>query len=66
MSLQFHIVAGPDAGRTCTIHAGNDMVVGRGQHAPYRLNDPRVSRSHCQVLLEIKLRSFVLVGRAER
>src|SRR5262245_24580089 len=52
MSLQFHVVGGPDTGRTHTIQPGNDMIVGRGNHAYYRLNDPRVSRSHCQVQIE--------------
>jgi Protein kinase domain/FHA domain len=52
MSLQFQIVSGPDTGRTHTVQPGNDMIVGRGNHAYYRLNDPRVSRSHCQIDIE--------------
>src|ERR1051326_655172 len=62
MSLQFHVIAGPDAGKTYTVHAGNEMVLGRGQHVYYRLNDPRVSRSHCQVLLEGDQVSIVCLG----
>jgi serine/threonine protein kinase len=38
------------------------MVLGRGQHVYYRLNDPRVSRSHCQVLLEGDQVSIVCLG----
>ncbi len=62
MSLQFHIIAGPDAGRTYTVHAGNEMMLGRGQHSYYRLTDPRVSRAHCQVLLEGDEVSVVCLG----
>src|SRR5262245_44414283 len=62
MSLQFHVVAGPDTGKTYTVHAGNEMILGRGQHVYYRLNDPRVSRSHCQVLLEGDQVSVVCLG----
>src|SRR5262245_61861562 len=52
MSLQLAITAGPDAGRTLTLQSGPDLMLGRAQNAFYRLNDPRVSRSHCQLLLE--------------
>jgi serine/threonine protein kinase len=52
MSLQLHVVAGPDAGRSLTLQEGADLMLGRAQNAFYRLNDPRASRSHCQLLLE--------------
>jgi serine/threonine protein kinase len=52
MSLQLLIVSGPDAKKVFTVHAGPDNMMGRGSHALYQLNDPRVSRSHCQILLE--------------
>jgi serine/threonine protein kinase len=52
MSLQFAVTAGPDAGRSLTLQAGADLMLGRAQNAFYRLNDPRVSRTHCQLLLE--------------
>jgi serine/threonine protein kinase len=52
MSLQFSVLTGPDAGRTFTLQQGADLMLGRGQHSFYRLNDPRVSRAHCQFLLE--------------
>src|ERR1700722_6565941 len=51
MSLQFQIIAGPDKDTTITIQAGDDLMMGRRADAFYRLNDPRVSRSHCQILL---------------
>src|SRR5947207_242583 len=52
MSLQLLVTAGPDAGQTFTIQAGPDLTLGRGERSYYRLNDPRASRSHCQILLE--------------
>ena len=52
MSLQFHVTAGPDAGRSLTLQEGADLMLGRSQDAFYRLNDPRASRTHCQVQLE--------------
>jgi serine/threonine protein kinase len=52
MSLQLLVVDGPDASKVFTIQAGPDLMLGRGQQCLYHLNDPRVSRAHCQVLLE--------------
>jgi serine/threonine protein kinase len=50
MSLQLLVIAGPDQGRAFTLHAGPDLMLGRAANAYYQLNDPRVSRNHCQVL----------------
>jgi hypothetical protein len=52
MSLQLLVIAGPDQGRTFTLQAGPDLMLGRSQHSYYRLTDPRVSRNHCQLLLQ--------------
>jgi serine/threonine protein kinase len=52
MSLQFVIIAGPDKGKVFTLEAGKDLAIGRGTAAAYQVADPRVSRSHCQVVLE--------------
>src|SRR5438552_18391901 len=52
MSLRWVGTAGPGAGRSLTLQTGPDLMLGRAQSAFYRLNDPRVSRSHCQLLLE--------------
>jgi serine/threonine protein kinase len=52
MSLQLLVIAGPDKDRVFTVQAGPDLLLGRGSHAFYRVADPRVSRSHCQLLLE--------------
>ncbi|HEV3255540.1 MAG TPA: FHA domain-containing serine/threonine-protein kinase [Gemmataceae bacterium] len=52
MSFQLVVTAGPDQGRTFTLQAGPDQMLGRGQASLYHLSDPRVSRAHCQILLE--------------
>src|SRR5689334_22114414 len=50
MSLQLHVIAGPDKGRAFTLHAGPDLMLGRSAQAYYQITDPRVSRNHCQIL----------------
>jgi serine/threonine protein kinase len=52
MSLQLVVVAGPDKDRAFTLQAGTNLMIGRGEKAFYQLKDPRVSRTHAQVLLE--------------
>lgn len=52
MSLQLAVVSGPDKGRVFTLNVGPDLMLGRSAQALYQLTDPRVSRNHCQVLLE--------------
>jgi serine/threonine protein kinase len=52
MSLQFVITAGPDQGKAFTLHPGPNLMLGRSAQAEYRINDPRVSRTHCQILRE--------------
>jgi serine/threonine protein kinase len=52
MSYQLVVVTGPDKGKKHTLQEGADLLLGRGERAFYRLSDPRVSRAHCQVLLQ--------------
>jgi serine/threonine protein kinase len=52
MSLQLVVIAGPDQGRTYTVQPGRELMLGRGDKSYYRLTDGRVSRNHCQILLE--------------
>jgi serine/threonine protein kinase len=52
MSLQLQVIAGPDVGRVFTIQDSTDSLLGRGANCLYRLNDPRVSRSHAFIKLE--------------
>jgi Protein kinase domain/FHA domain len=52
MSFQLLVAAGPDQGKVFTLQQGPDQMLGRSAQALYQLNDPRVSRNHCQILLE--------------
>jgi serine/threonine protein kinase len=52
MSLQFLVLGGPDAGKSLLLYPGPERMLGRGSAAEYRVDDPRVSRNHCQVILE--------------
>lgn len=52
MSLQLLVIAGPDINRSFILHEGENLMLGRAQQAYYRLNDPRVSRNHCQIVRE--------------
>lgn len=50
MSLQLLVIAGPDKGVTFDLAEGAEQMLGRGAKAAYQINDPRVSRIHCQLL----------------
>jgi pSer/pThr/pTyr-binding forkhead associated (FHA) protein len=52
--LEYHLdlIAGPDSGRTLTIADGQSLVVGRGQASDLQINDPRMSRAHCTLLVD--------------
>jgi serine/threonine protein kinase len=52
MSLELLVIAGPDKDRTFTLNVGANLMIGRSAQAHYQLSDPRVSRNHCQILLE--------------
>jgi serine/threonine protein kinase len=52
MSLQLVVTEGPDKDRRFILHAGPDLMLGRSKDAYYTVNDPQVSRNHCQVLRE--------------
>lgn len=52
MSLQLHVIAGPDVGRVFSLQAGTEQIFGRGPNAGYRVTDPCVSRSHCQIIFD--------------
>jgi len=52
MSLELSVVAGPDKGRAFTLNVGPDLMIGRSAQAQYQINDARVSRNHCAVLVE--------------
>src|SRR5260370_39908472 len=50
-SPQFLVIGGPDKDRIFPVHPGLNQM-GRHQDATYKLNDPRVSRFHCQITAE--------------
>jgi serine/threonine protein kinase len=52
VGLELLVVAGPDKDRTFTLNVGTNLMLGRAGQAHYQVSDPRVSRNHCQVLLE--------------
>jgi pSer/pThr/pTyr-binding forkhead associated (FHA) protein len=45
----FVVIAGPDQGLTFTVRPGAGNLLGRHADAAYPLNDPRVSRFHCEL-----------------
>ncbi|MFF8955719.1 FtsK/SpoIIIE domain-containing protein [Streptomyces sp. NPDC014894] len=49
-SAQLHVVAGPDAGGVHLLHGGR-ITVGRSASADVPLDDPDVSRLHCEVTI---------------
>lgn len=52
MNVVIKVVAGPDAGRVFKLESGNALVVGRGQQSDTQINDPSVSRIHCEIRSE--------------
>jgi serine/threonine protein kinase len=52
VSLELALIAGPDKDRTFVLNVGDRLMLGRSAQAHYQVSDARVSRNHCQVLLE--------------
>src|SRR5438874_12391939 len=46
------VVDGPDKGRSFPVPQGKTVRIGRGRQTAVGLNDPQVSRVHCQVHLD--------------
>lgn len=46
------IIDGPEKGREFEIADNQELVVGRGAASDTKINDPRVSRIHCRVMLK--------------
>ena len=49
MQRELIVIAGPDTGRSFPLENGQSLVIGRGQASNTQINDPRLSRVHCQV-----------------
>ena len=52
MKRELVVIAGPDAGRAFALQDGQTLVIGRGQASDTQINDPRMSRVHCQVSVD--------------
>lgn len=46
MKLNLTVIAGPDQGQSFELPSGQTVVLGRGEQADIRVNDPAVSRTH--------------------
>ncbi len=51
MIAQFEVIVGADKGRVfpLALAPGGSVILGRGRQSLTRLNDPQVSRAHCQI-----------------
>jgi hypothetical protein len=52
MSLQLLVLSWPDKGKMFTLNTGRDLMLGCSANARYGRSDPRVSSTHCQILLQ--------------
>ena len=52
MQRQLVVIAGPEAGRIFSLDDGQTLVIGRGQASNTQINDPRMSRVHCQIQVD--------------
>ncbi len=49
MNKQLAIVSGPEKGRVFPLDNGQTLVIGRGQQSHTKINDPYMSRMHCEI-----------------
>src|SRR5437764_15046888 len=49
---QLVVIAGPDKGRQFMLRPGDPVPIGRSVNTATKLNDLRVSRTHCEVRVE--------------
>jgi pSer/pThr/pTyr-binding forkhead associated (FHA) protein len=52
MSLQLLVILGPNMGQSFSLGNERPIVIGRGDDCSVQLDDPRISRNHCQILVE--------------
>ena len=50
--MHFIVVQGPDAGSSFTLPPRDAFIVGRGKESHTALQDPRVSRKHCEIVCD--------------
>ena len=49
MEYSIAVISGPDSGKVFPISSGQSLTVGRGQQTETQLQDPSVSRQHCEI-----------------
>src|SRR5262245_38348409 len=49
MKLQLQLVRGPEAGRVFPLIKDEPLIIGRGPMSHTKINDPHMSRIHCQL-----------------
>ncbi|HEV3262552.1 MAG TPA: FHA domain-containing serine/threonine-protein kinase [Gemmataceae bacterium] len=52
MNLHLLVIAGPDKGRSFPLRPADPLIIGRSKDTETRLNDPHVSRVHCQLQMD--------------
>lgn len=52
MQRQLIVVSGPEKGRTFPLSDGQTLTIGRGQASNTQINDPRMSRVHCKIVID--------------
>ena len=62
MKVRLNVVAGPARGRFFDIENGQILVVGRGEHSDTKINDPSVSRIHCELTVQDDMITIVDKG----
>jgi serine/threonine protein kinase len=59
MEYSIAVISGPDSGKVFPVSSGQSLTVGRGQQTETQLQDPSVSRQHCEISFhhgELRLR----------
>src|SRR5579862_3604342 len=49
MRVELRFVRGARAGQSCPLDDNQSVVVGRGVETSFRIQDPSISRRHCQI-----------------
>jgi serine/threonine protein kinase len=49
---KLNLISGPDNGRSFRLAPGETLILGRGSASNTQINDPRVSRIHCRVVVQ--------------
>ena len=52
MKVRLNVVSGPAKGRFFDIDDGQALIIGRGDQSDTQINDPSVSRVHCEVRIQ--------------